>query len=113
MHALLPGHDAGAPDEAGAEGGQRRRSRRARRRPVALGLRQSASGIEAEDVLATRSTLSDDAARAAGRARAAAASMMRALAWWATKQVEVVDGQPGARRAPRRVASTMRATAWR
>ena len=75
MHALLPADDAGAPDEAGAEGGQpdggaglqpTRRARPGR----------SASGIEAEDVLATRSTLTTTLRRATPRRRAAA-SMIR------------------------------------
>ena len=55
-----------------------------------------ASGIEADDVLATRSTLTTTFS-AAARARAAAASMMRTLAWWATKRSMSSTVQPGAR----------------
>ena len=102
--ARAAGHD-GAP----GAGGLRRRHARApssprsprptrsprRRRParrwrrVAAGPSRSAcasaSGIEADEVLATRSRLS--ATRARSRpSSAAAASMIRALAWWATKR---------------------------
>ena len=94
MGALLPRHDARAPHEAGAEGRQGDDVR-----PGAGGPRSrpgpGASGIEADEVLAIRSTFTYR--RSGGRpSSAAAASRMRELAWWATKQVDVVDGQPGA-----------------
>ena len=72
-----------------------RRWRRACRRPSRSACSR-ASGIEADDVLATRSTLTHDLLGRRCRARRAAASMMRTLAWWATKRSMSSIGPPGA-----------------
>ena len=105
MRALLPATIARAPHEAGAEGGQRRRARRAQA-AVALGA-ASASGIDADDVLATRSRLS--ATRSSGRPSSARRGLEDpGVGLVGDEQVEVVErrGRRGRRRP--RVASTMR-----
>jgi hypothetical protein len=67
--------------------------------------------MDAEDVLATRSTLRTT--RSAGRpSSAAAASTMRAFAWWATNRSRSSARIP-ARASASVVASTIRRTAWR
>ena len=108
--ALLERHDARAPHEAGAEGGQA--DGRARvQAAVALGLgqreRDRGGATCSPPGRRRRRPILGHAELERGRLDDPRVGLV------GDEQVEVVDGQAGARRSASRVASTIRATAWR